>query len=67
MWHRKFDRQGSLIEGCGGRVFIDRAFSNDSWVETICVKCGKRWLLDAMKNAFARKLVKIERSFVNAK
>ncbi len=66
MWHRKLDREGNLVEGCGGRVFVDRAFSNNDWLESACIECGKRWILDANTNALARRLVKAERQFVNA-
>ncbi len=66
MWHRKFDRDNNLIEGCGGRVFVDRAVSDDSWIEPVCIKCGRRWLLDVSNNVFAKRLVRIEKRFVNA-
>lgn len=66
MWHRKFDREGNQTEGCGGRVLVDRAFSNENWLELACIECGKRWLLDALSNALARTLVRKELRFVNA-
>lgn len=66
MWHRKFDKEDNLVEGCGGRVFVDRAYSNNDWIETACIECGKRWILDADKNLFAKMLVKSENRFLNA-
>lgn len=66
MWHRKFNKEGKQIEGCGGRVFVDRAFSSDSLIEIACLKCGVRHILDPDKNPLARWLVKQEKKFVNA-
>lgn len=30
---------------CDGRVFIDRAYSNQGNLELFCIRCGKRWEL----------------------
>ncbi len=66
MWHRRFNRNGEQISGCGGRIFVDRAFSSESLVEIACVECGWRKMIDPAKNALARLLVRAERKFVNA-
>jgi hypothetical protein len=45
---------------CGGRVFIDRVFSQKLHMELFCVLCGKRWMLNKNMNALGRWLDQIE-------
>lgn len=46
---------------CGGRVFIDRVFSEKNHLEIACIECGTRWMLDKTKNALAAYLINLER------
>ena len=39
---------------CGGRVFIDRVFSQKLHMELFCILCGKRWMINKDTNAFGR-------------
>jgi hypothetical protein len=39
---------------CGGRVFVDRVFSQKLHVELFCILCGKRWMIHKENNAFGR-------------
>lgn len=39
---------------CGGRVFVDRVFSQKLSVELFCVLCGKRWMIDKDTNRFGK-------------
>lgn len=39
---------------CGGRVFIDRVFSQKLHIELFCVMCGRRWMLNKENNRFAK-------------
>ena len=43
---------------CGGRVFIDRVFSQKLHMELFCILCGKRWMINKDMNAFGRWLEK---------
>lgn len=51
---------------CGGRVFVDRIFSERKHVELFCIGCGKRWMLDKEKSGFAAWLLKVEAAHANA-
>lgn len=51
---------------CGGRVCVDRIFSEKKHLELFCMLCGKRWMLDKEKNVFASWLLKAEQSHANA-
>jgi hypothetical protein len=51
---------------CGGRVFVDRVFSEKKHVELFCIECGNRWMLDKEKNIFAGWLWTIETLYTNA-
>lgn len=31
---------------CGGRVFVDRVFSQKLHMELFCIMCGKRWMIN---------------------
>ena len=39
---------------CGGRVFIDRVFSQKLHIETYCLLCGRRWMINKEMSAFGR-------------
>jgi len=39
---------------CGGRVFIDRVFSQKLHMELFCILCGKRWMINKDTNALGR-------------
>ena len=43
---------------CGGRVFIDRVFSQKLHMELFCIMCGRRWMLNKETNALAKWLEK---------
>jgi len=45
---------------CGGRVFIDRVFSQKMHIELYCLMCGKRWMINKETSAFGRWLYKKE-------
>lgn len=44
---------------CGGNVFYDAAFSDNSFLELFCLRCGKRWHLDKEKNPLAKHLLSV--------
>ena len=39
---------------CGGRVFIDRVFSQKLHIELFCIMCGRRWMLNKDTNKLGR-------------
>ena len=39
---------------CGGRVFVDRVFSQKLHMELYCIMCGKRWMINKETSAFGR-------------
>lgn len=39
---------------CGGRVFIDRVFSQKLHIELFCILCGKRWMINKETNRLAK-------------
>ena len=41
-------------QGCGGRVFIDRVFSQKLHIELFCIMCGRRWMLNKDTNKLGR-------------
>jgi hypothetical protein len=45
----------------GGRVFIDRVFSNELRLELFCLRCGKRWFIRTAKGAFGPWLSRLEK------
>lgn len=45
---------------CGGRVFVDRVFSQKLHMELFCVMCGKRWMLNKNSNGLGRWLENVE-------
>ena len=45
---------------CGGRVFIDRVFSQKLHMELFCIGCGKRWMLNKDTNGLGRWLERLE-------
>lgn len=55
-----------VCKKCGGRVFVDRLFSEKKHMELACSRCGKRWMLDKDKNRFAAWLCKVENAHAHA-
>ena len=51
---------------CGGRVFLDRVFSQKLHAELFCVLCGKRWMLNKETNALARWLENKEKEHLKS-
>jgi hypothetical protein len=45
---------------CGGRVFIDRVFSQKLHMELFCILCGKRWMINKETNLFGRWLETVD-------
>lgn len=45
---------------CGGRVFVDRVFSQKLHVEVFCIMCGKRWMINKDRSALGRWLEQVE-------
>lgn len=39
-----------MCKKCGGRVFVDRVFSQKLHIELFCLLCGKRWMLNKDRN-----------------
>ncbi len=48
---------------CGGRVFIDRVFSQKLHAELFCILCGKRWMINKETNPLGRWLDKKENQY----
>ena len=46
---------------CGGRVFVDRVFSQKLHMELYCLMCGKRWMINKETSAFGKWLDQKER------
>ena len=47
-------------EKCGGRVFVDRVFSQKSHMELFCIMCGKRWMMNKETSKLGKWLEKTE-------
>jgi hypothetical protein len=47
-------------KNCGGRVFVDRVFSQKLHMEVYCLLCGKRWMINKETSAFGKWLDKRE-------
>jgi DNA-directed RNA polymerase subunit RPC12/RpoP len=47
---------------CGGRVFLDRVFSQKLHMELFCVMCGKRWILNKDTNKLGKWLEQLEKT-----
>lgn len=45
---------------CGGRVFVDRVFSQKLHMEMFCIMCGKRWMINKETSAFGKWLERKE-------
>jgi hypothetical protein len=45
---------------CGGRVFIDRVFSQKMHMELFCIMCGKRWMMNKNTNRLGALLEALE-------
>jgi DNA-directed RNA polymerase subunit RPC12/RpoP len=39
---------------CGGRVFVDRVFSQKLHIELFCMMCGKRWMINKETSLFGK-------------
>jgi DNA-directed RNA polymerase subunit RPC12/RpoP len=39
---------------CGGRVFIDRVFSQKLHMELFCIMCGRRWMISKYMSKFGQ-------------
>jgi DNA-directed RNA polymerase subunit RPC12/RpoP len=39
---------------CGGRVFVDRVFSQMLHMELFCIMCGKRWMINKESSRFGK-------------
>lgn len=39
---------------CGGRVFVDRVFSQKLHVEVFCILCGKRNMINKETSVFGK-------------
>ena len=48
-------------KNCGGRVFVDRVFSQKLHVELFCIMCGKRWMINKDTNPLGRWLETVEK------
>ncbi|UMO76264.1 hypothetical protein SEA_TOMAS_75 [Streptomyces phage Tomas] len=48
---------------CGGRVFVDRVYSEKNHLELACIECGERWMLDKLKNKLAAYLIRREQVY----
>jgi hypothetical protein len=48
---------------CGGRVFVDRVFSQMLHMELFCILCGRRWMVNKDTNAFGRWLEQKDREY----
>ena len=45
---------------CGGRVFVDRVFSQKLHMELFCILCGRRWMISKYMNKFGQRLDEID-------
>jgi hypothetical protein len=50
-------------ERCGGRVFVDRVFSQKLHIELFCLMCGKRWMLNKDTNRLGKWLENREKEY----
>jgi len=48
---------------CGGRVFIDRVFSQKLHIELFCIMCGRRWMLNKDTNKLGKWLEKRDEQY----
>lgn len=48
---------------CGGRVFVDRVFSQKLHMELYCIMCGKRSMVNKETSLFGRWLDKTEEDY----
>lgn len=49
-----------FCKNCGGRVFIDRVYSQKLHMELFCILCGKRWMINKETNSLAKWLDQLE-------
>ena len=47
---------------CGGRVFLDRVFSQKLHMELFCVMCGKRWMINKDTSKRGKWLEQLEKT-----
>ena len=52
-----------MCKRCGGRVFVDRVFSQKLHVELFCLICGRRWMINKDTSALGRWLEKREQDY----
>lgn len=48
---------------CGGRVFVDRVFSQKLHIELFCIMCGKRWMINKDTNRLGKWLENREKEY----
>lgn len=51
---------------CGGRVFIDRVFSQKLHTELFCILCGRRWMVNKETSRFGKWLERKEEAHKKA-
>jgi hypothetical protein len=51
---------------CGGRMFVDRTFSDNNRLEVYCSLCGKRVYASRFDNAFGAWITKKETELTNS-
>lgn len=52
-----------ICERCGGRIFVDRVFSQKLHIELFCLMCGKRWMLNKDTNRLGKWLENREKEY----
>jgi hypothetical protein len=48
---------------CGGRVFVDRVFSQKLHVELFCIMSGRRWMVNKDTSPLGRWLERREKEY----
>lgn len=46
---------------CGGRIFVDRVYSEKNHLELSCITCGQDWVLNKQTSALAKILINMEK------
>lgn len=52
-----------ICKRCGGRIFVDRVFSQKLHIELFCLMCGKRWMLNKDTNRLGKWLENREKEY----
>jgi hypothetical protein len=52
-----------MCKRCGGRVFVDRVFSQKLHVELFCIMCGRRWMVNKDTSPLGRWLENREKEY----